>query len=149
MANAVGFTENTFSRLLHAALYAMESVFVITALDPVILVKVKLACFGSNFNKYWCNSPAIKSWSCSSTKRIDNFAFAFEGITVLAPSPTYPPLISCISKLGRMLIDSSALKPFSVLMKLLVSIGKWELWFADSLIELWKTRNWNRVVVIF
>ena len=47
------------------------------------------------------------------TNRIEIFAFAFEGSTVFAPSPMYPPQIPFTSKVGRIPVLSMVVYPFS------------------------------------
>ena len=46
-------------------------------------------------------SLAMALWSWLGTRRMEIFALAFEGSTVLAPSPIYPPQMPLTSKVGR------------------------------------------------
>ena len=61
---------------------------------------------------------SINFWVISSgfwpgTKRMLIFAKAFDGITVLAPSPIYPPHIPFTSKVGRIEVRSGVVYPYS------------------------------------
>src|ERR1700689_5367238 len=56
--------------------------------------------FGSNFRMCLSTCFAIFAGSWFGTKRVENFAQAFDGITVLAPSSMYPPQIPFISSVG-------------------------------------------------
>src|SRR5687768_62634 len=96
----IGVFPKVVSIALVAALYPLLFIGVIYGSPPWCRVAFMSTQDGAIFFKCWMSRSVILLLSWLGTNLAEIFAKAFEGSTVLAPSPVYPPQIPFNSSEG-------------------------------------------------